>query len=1239
MGSKTLVKQNSSFEDPLTVHPWDNLKNSLIEELTDDDLNRLLTLSQSKLGAHYAELLNEESTSKGYKFFHCLEDSLKEDGTVKYLQRLMGSMNFHGDSGNVNYQNLFLLYEKEKKEYDANFSKLSLEIDPAFVGRQSLIDKYLEILQCEDQYKGLVLCGEPGIGKTSLARQICYRLMHTHHWLITVCNQREKDDLGQLMNDLLEVLSKELSSKSNMLFEDLPDLYKKKMLIDSIVKMSSQHTSKHLILLDDMDCQFKENPSGLPDLLSSMFDEISNSKNVKFLITVGRKPLFGNNMLEFEVPGLDLVDAIKLLSKTPHQELTVSSCEKVWKDLNGHPMALKTLRETPNMYQNLEPTVDSISGLLQKCFEMLQPVEYKTLLLRLSVFRTNWFDVQAAARATEGMASPQQTQHLLSFLESRNFIEADKPKSFKGNSNQKEKKLYSLHSIVLRFLYDTCEKKNNMKDELETAKEKFICYFCKNLEHDGKKNYLSPVMANNAIEINKPLIDLFFKLVAEKERGLKDCLGATRKTKVAASSRCEYVMSIAEFACVPQKRLNFAKKQSQIAKDKKQLFEYIYWTTKEAECMLACDQMENAYQEVSSVINDFQIPVGIAMSGKVCPLYTAEGWYRHLEEESFTLTRLYMVAGQTLLKIGSKDKNMQKLTLAHENLKSAQAICENIKHKDKINKHDRAKIKNLIGRVHFELGDVNKALSFHGNALRIVEDDAQFTKDGFHNVEVEYRSNIASCQHQLGLNTKDKNDRRIHFRQAMDMFNECIAMNKQMGRDSLPTQVVLLRHRADIFYHENEYEKAIADGDNVRQLCLSLYVSPNTELTMAYERLAYYKFKLGKWLKDAKGEQEKGKEYLYESLEMYNAMLSEICRGGVPSIEQSDESIFLELAELIKKGEPPVRSGLDSEYKEAMDAIQAGDATRIDDHNVAVFRDVAQWLRNRRLKQPSNMIYRQSKANHIKVMKNLGQNEPEITATKRKYETFELGKFSKLIPESRRYKSDYDTQEKVRQDVDQDLDNSTNESEKGSESDSNDNSKSISTSDGYGALVIQSEKSQNAKDVSTIFISEAPSSSIAKQTKVLVRQYGIEEHIPETFHADMDTNQDGDVVTMGHNSQSRQSRLSQASDTSSGYFSLKRTSSLTESRRHSTISSFGSEASQTDSCFDASDGEDADDNSLLSNSQRRMAFISERPQERLSLSVGDLVVTDTGEEVNEPQPKVHKMENDIDVCKMKLGEG
>ncbi|WAR09225.1 hypothetical protein MAR_019183 [Mya arenaria] len=300
---------------------------------------------------------------------------------------------------------------------------------------------------------------------------------------------------------------------------------------------------------------------------------------------------------------------------------------------------------------------------------------------------------------------------------------------------------------------------------------------------------------------------------------------------------------------------------------------------------------------------------------------------------------------------------------------------------------------------------------------------------------------------------------------------------------------------------------------------------------------------------------KKGKEYLYESLEMYNAMLSEICRGGVPSIEQSDESIFLELAELIKKGEPPVRSGLDSEYKEAMDAIQAGDATRIDDHNVA---------------------------------------------------TFELGKFSKLIPESRRYKSDYDTQEKVRQDVDQDLDNSTNESEKGSESDSNDNSKSISTSDGYGALVIQSEKSQNAKDVSTIFISEAPSSSIAKQTKVLVRQYGIEEHIPETFHADMDTNQDGDVVTMGHNSQSRQSRLSQASDTSSGYFSLKRTSSLTESRRHSTISSFGSEASQTDSCFDASDGEDADDNR---------------------------------EEVNEPQPKVHKMENDIDVCKMKLGEG
>ncbi|WAR08722.1 hypothetical protein MAR_018680, partial [Mya arenaria] len=131
---------------------------------------------------------------------------------------------------------------------------------------------------------------------------------------------------------------------------------------------------------------------------------------------------------------------------------------------------------------------------------------------------------------------------------------------------------------------------------------------------------------------------------------------------------------------------------------------------------------------------------------------------------------------------------------------------------------------------------------------------------------------------------------------------------------------------------------------------------------------------------------QKGKEYLHGSLAMYNAALSEICIGGIPSIEQSDdESIFRELAELIKHGLPPVRSGLDQEYKEAMNAMQAGDASRIDDHNEPVFRDVAQWLRDRRLDQPTIRTYRHTKGNHIKVMQKLRQKETEIRKTKQKY--------------------------------------------------------------------------------------------------------------------------------------------------------------------------------------------------------------------------------------------------------------
>ncbi|WAR08721.1 VNN1-like protein, partial [Mya arenaria] len=600
---------------------------------------------------------------------------------------------------------------------------------------------------------------------------------------------------------------------------------------------------------------------------------------VKFLITVGTticpeeellkfggKALLKNTMLEFEIHGLDHADARKLLSATSHKELDGSFCEKISKEFNGNPKALKVagiaLRDFPDCSMNAYPsirtlTLNSFSGLLQNCFDKLQPVEIQYSLLRLSVFRTNWFDVHVAVHVLEGIASPLHVQfdtkqktkkfeaecakQKLTCLENRHFIEADKLQSFTRKGNAKENQLYSLHSIVLRFLHDTCEKTKAMQDELEIAKEKFLWYFCKKFEHYGKENYSSPVAARIALEMNKPHVELFFKLLGERGTRLEDFLSKTKKTKASTSSRCEYVMSTAEFACVPHKRMYFAENQSQIVKNKKQLFEYIYWKSKEAECLLACDRTELAFEKMSGVFNDFRIKVDIATPGKVFPSYTTEGWQTHLTDELFSLTRLYKVFGQALFHIGRKEKNKPRFIIALKNLEIAQAICDNIQHLDIIKKLDRATIQNLIGCVHFELGDVNKALTFHEKALEIVAQDLQFTKDRCHTAIVEYQSNIAACEHQLGLNTKNEKDRRTHFGKAMEMYNKCIDNNKRMGRDNLPPQ--------------KEYEKAIADGEKVRRRCLSRYVSPHTELTMAYERLANYKFKLGKRLIEDEGEQ------------------------------------------------------------------------------------------------------------------------------------------------------------------------------------------------------------------------------------------------------------------------------------------------------------------------------------------------------------------------------------------------
>ena len=70
--------------------------------------------------------------------------------------------------------------------------------------------------------------------------------------------------------------------------------------------------------------------------------------------------------------------------------------------------------------------------------------------------------------------------------------------------------------------------------------------------------------------------------------------------------------------------------------------------------------------------------------------------------------------------------------------------------------------------------------------------------------------------------------------------------NKQIKCEMMPSQAGALRNRAEIYYKQDQLEKALEDGKHVLKIVKNLYVPPHIEISLALERMAHYHFKLGK---------------------------------------------------------------------------------------------------------------------------------------------------------------------------------------------------------------------------------------------------------------------------------------------------------------------------------------------------------------------------------------------------------
>ncbi|XP_061176132.1 uncharacterized protein LOC133185090 [Saccostrea echinata] len=284
------------------IDPWDKFRHTLIEVIDSDNVTRreLFQLSQSKTG----------KVTDGKSYFKALYEHFeyKRDAVVEFLIHLTTKTKLHLDEGTISVPSILKEYteqlrytEKEERlKRENNWSKCDL------IGREEEIQRAMDSLQ-NQRMKGVWICGLGGMGKTSVADEVCGRLLReTSNWRILKVELREQKHMRDLVRSTLILIGEllmtsfreelsdgdlEYTSKSNEedYFEDLNQNSWRQLLIQKCCESSDQNK---LFVFDNMDDILVSHEGDLMNFLNKLVnmlieaeeDEMHQGKT-RFIIT------------------------------------------------------------------------------------------------------------------------------------------------------------------------------------------------------------------------------------------------------------------------------------------------------------------------------------------------------------------------------------------------------------------------------------------------------------------------------------------------------------------------------------------------------------------------------------------------------------------------------------------------------------------------------------------------------------------------------------------------------------------------------------------------------------------------------------------------------------------------------------------------------------------------------------------------------------------------------------------
>ncbi|XP_048767216.1 uncharacterized protein LOC125674182 [Ostrea edulis] len=837
---------------------WNGIKCRLIDIInTDRDTEReFLILSTSKVG---------REVKNGEQFFEILENKYSEHcHVVEFLINLTEEIRLHVDDGVTKVGDELRRYLEDVRDYDDKLTEKGLGAK-CFVGREIEIAGIMETLKQENERKGLLICGMGGMGKTSLAIEICRHLYIEAKWNVYKVDLREETTLRDLIRNTLTRLGENLtfsasSQSTEATVEDNHLTYLKQLLIQRC-----DQTTNSALLFDNIDDILEKDRQRLLVFVQQLLQKLASSprkNNMRILFTAREKllnsntiPLLSGLIQETEIRGLSEEVSIGLFSMTLIMESSVDTAKKIVALCGNCPLAILSLCNSirnsditaEKLLFNLQMTQHNAGGLqsfgvgscLKQSFNRLNR-ELCRYLVMLSVFRTAKFDIYAA-NAIAGRSKSRGkalTSLDLVHLKSCHFVEIAVQEFSVGRS-----KAYCLHPLVVQFLINEIDTQEGYDKFHKLAKNRFIEYFDEVVLSISLDLHTHPTKFQKSLIENKTHIQSFFNYVITSGRNLqKVCVDSSSVvSEFRKDELCSVVLSDHERNQYYDQYIKYAKENGLVLDEihfKTMKTRLYYDIDRSDECHKLLRETENLVNNNASLIEGPANPV---------------------------LAHFYWMRGRLL---NAKSHYKDALTMMEKSISYYQNDSE-------LFKTEIANIYNSVGVIYYNQRDFEKSEAYHEKALEMAKE--QLSQEEVEAVGINmqvYYTNIATAlvaqwQKQIHLSEKPHSPLLI---KAEEYYTRAV------HHDPIPSEsrAKKLTNRGKLYLKMEKYDDAEQDLSESLQIRKNVSVPPNANLTHAYHNIGRYYVLRGKNPKT-----ENQLECFKKALEYYKEAKCQIRIGGL----------------------------------------------------------------------------------------------------------------------------------------------------------------------------------------------------------------------------------------------------------------------------------------------------------------------------------------------------------------------